>query len=74
MTNIKHVFFDLDHTIWEFEKNSQLLLFNVTGEKIGVFIINGNFEAIDISQIPSGIYFLHLINDDVNLVHRLLIR
>ncbi|GLR19874.1 cellulase family glycosylhydrolase [Portibacter lacus] len=58
----------------EFEKNSQLLLFNVTGEKIGVFEINGNFEAIDISQIPSGIYFLHLINDDVNLVHRLLIR
>lgn len=23
MTNIKHVFFDLDHTIWDFEKNSQ---------------------------------------------------
>lgn len=24
MTNIKHVFFDLDHTLWDFEKNSAL--------------------------------------------------
>ena len=23
MVNIKHVFFDLDHTLWDFEKNSQ---------------------------------------------------
>jgi putative hydrolase of the HAD superfamily len=22
--NIKHVFFDLDHTLWDFEKNSEL--------------------------------------------------
>ena len=24
MTNIKHIFFDLDHTLWDFEKNSAL--------------------------------------------------
>ncbi len=24
MTNIEHVFFDLDHTLWDFEKNSDL--------------------------------------------------
>ncbi|WP_431164794.1 YjjG family noncanonical pyrimidine nucleotidase [Tenacibaculum halocynthiae] len=24
MTNIKHLFFDLDHTLWDFEKNSEL--------------------------------------------------
>lgn len=24
MTNIQHVFFDLDHTLWDFEKNSDL--------------------------------------------------
>ena len=24
MTRIKHVFFDLDHTLWDFEKNSDL--------------------------------------------------
>lgn len=29
MTNIKHVFFDLDHTIWDFEKNSQEALIEI---------------------------------------------
>ena len=24
MNNIKHIFFDLDHTLWNFEKNSAL--------------------------------------------------
>ena len=24
MTNTKHIFFDLDHTLWDFEKNSEL--------------------------------------------------
>ena len=24
MKNIKHIFFDLDHTLWDFEKNSAL--------------------------------------------------
>ena len=24
MNNIKNIFFDLDHTIWDFEKNSSL--------------------------------------------------
>ena len=24
MKNIKHIFFDLDHTLWDFEKNSSL--------------------------------------------------
>jgi len=29
MTEIKHVFFDLDHTIWDFEKNSQEALVEI---------------------------------------------
>jgi FMN phosphatase YigB (HAD superfamily) len=24
MKNVKHIFFDLDHTLWDFEKNSSL--------------------------------------------------
>jgi putative hydrolase of the HAD superfamily len=24
MKNIKHIFFDLDHTLWDFERNSSL--------------------------------------------------
>jgi putative hydrolase of the HAD superfamily len=29
MDNIKHIFFDLDHTLWDFEKNSQEALFEI---------------------------------------------
>lgn len=29
MKNIKHIFFDLDHTLWDFEKNSREALFEL---------------------------------------------
>ena len=32
MNNIKHIFFDLDHTLWDFEKNSQEALFEIYTE------------------------------------------
>ena len=38
MINIKHVFFDLDHTIWDFEKNSQealIEIFELHSEVVG---------------------------------------
>lgn len=39
--NIKHVFFDLDHTLWDFEKNSNLTFQKVFKEyKIDVKAIN----------------------------------
>ena len=39
--NIKHVFFDLDHTLWDFEKNSEL-----TFEKI----FKENFVTVNIND------------------------
>ncbi|MFQ3181453.1 MAG: putative hydrolase of the HAD superfamily [Polaribacter sp.] len=39
--NIKHVFFDLDHTLWDFEKNSEL-----TFEKI----FKENFVTVNIDE------------------------
>ncbi|MEE9408759.1 MAG: YjjG family noncanonical pyrimidine nucleotidase [Polaribacter sp.] len=41
--NIKHVFFDLDHTLWDFEKNSELTFEKILSEnnikiKIEVFL------------------------------------
>ncbi len=40
-TNIKHVFFDLDHTLWDFDKNSELAFATIFKEN--------NFE-IEIAQ------------------------
>lgn len=40
-TNIKHVFFDLDHTLWDFDKNSELAFATIFREN--------NFE-IEITQ------------------------
>ena len=33
MTNIKHVFFDLDHTLWDFERNSALVFQQIFKEQ-----------------------------------------
>ena len=37
MTNVKHLFFDLDHTLWDFETNSELTFKQIFNEQnIGV--------------------------------------
>ncbi|WP_373057141.1 YjjG family noncanonical pyrimidine nucleotidase [Zunongwangia sp. H14] len=39
LNNIKHVFFDLDHTLWDFDKNSELAfgdIFKKWGLRLGV--------------------------------------
>ncbi len=33
MMNIKHIFFDLDHTLWDFEKNSKLAVSKIFKEQ-----------------------------------------
>lgn len=33
MNNIKHIFFDLDHTLWDFEKNSDLTFQKIFSEQ-----------------------------------------
>ncbi|MGV6861826.1 MAG: YjjG family noncanonical pyrimidine nucleotidase [Putridiphycobacter sp.] len=34
MSNIEHIFFDLDHTLWDFDKNSAEALNEIYGEKL----------------------------------------
>lgn len=39
MDNIKHIFFDLDHTLWDFDKNSEEALTDIFSDlKLGVSI------------------------------------
>jgi putative hydrolase of the HAD superfamily len=40
----KHLFFDLDHTLWDFDRNAALALSEVYGEFGLETILNGNFD------------------------------
>jgi len=42
--NIKHIFFDLDHTLWDFDKNSEIAFQNIFAEL---------FPKLDISRFIS---------------------
>jgi YjjG family noncanonical pyrimidine nucleotidase len=45
MTEIKHIFFDLDHTLWDFEKNSALAFEKIFNE-LNIEIDNQQFMAV----------------------------
>jgi len=51
---------------------NQLELFRLTGERIGMFSMNGKSTYIDLGDLDSGLYLLRLINEEVNLVHRIM--
>ena len=54
-------------------KNVQLELFSLTGEKIGTFNTTGFSTALDLSRFTNGLYLLHLVGVDINLVHRIVV-
>ncbi|HET8754199.1 MAG TPA: YjjG family noncanonical pyrimidine nucleotidase [Salinimicrobium sp.] len=45
LTNIEHIFFDLDHTLWDFDKNSALA-FNAVFEKNKIFVELDKFMKV----------------------------
>ena len=45
MTNIKHVFFDLDHTLWDFDRNSGLAFAKIF-ELNGIDILYDDFLEV----------------------------
>ena len=53
--------------------NTHLELYRVTGEKVGTFKINTLSSSIDLSPFEKGIYLLHLVNGEVNLMHRIVV-
>jgi len=54
------------------DETAQLLLFKLTGEKVGTFKMEGTSNSIDLSSFTSGIYLLQFVNDDFNLMHRVI--
>ena len=60
MNNIEHVFFDLDHTLWDFDKNSAL-----TFEKI--FDLNNidiNLDEFLEVYVPLNLYYWKLYREE----------
>lgn len=60
MTTVKHLFFDLDHTLWDFEKNSAL-----TFEKIfKIHKIDINIEVFLEKYVPLNVQFWKLYREE----------
>ena len=64
MKNIKHIFFDLDHTLWHFEKNSSLT-FKFLLNKYGINIGFKDFLKI---YMPINFSLWNLYRDDARSV------
>ena len=60
MNNIKHIFFDLDHTLWHFEKNSSLT-FNFLLNKYNINVGLQSFLKI---YMPINFSLWNLYRDD----------
>ncbi|QTD36955.1 HAD-IA family hydrolase [Polaribacter batillariae] len=67
MKQIEHVFFDLDHTLWDFDKNSNLTfqkVFEINKIQVNItdfnHLLDGAFELLDYLQ---GKYQLHIITN-----------
>ena len=58
--NIKHVFFDLDHTLWDFDKNSKLTFQQIFDEQNIQLEINDFLEV----YIPVNLEYWKLYRED----------
>ena len=58
--DIKHIFFDLDHTLWDFDKNSELCFKQIFKEQ-GITI---NFELFLETYIPINFNYWRLFREE----------
>ena len=58
--NIKHIFFDLDHTLWDFDKNSQLTFQQIFKEQ------NIQLKVVDFLEVymPINLDYWRLYRED----------
>ena len=59
MNNIKNIFFDLDHTIWDFEKNSSLTFKKILKD----FKIDINLDEFLEIYVPINFKYWKLYRD-----------
>ena len=60
MNNIKHIFFDLDHTLWHFEKNSSLTF----GFLLNKYNINVGLQSFLKIYMPINLSLWNFYRDD----------
>ncbi|MBL4605888.1 MAG: YjjG family noncanonical pyrimidine nucleotidase [Flavobacteriaceae bacterium] len=58
--NIEHVFFDLDHTLWDFERNSALTFKKIFSE----YNVKVNFKGFMTAYIPINANYWKLYRED----------
>ncbi|UKN01373.1 YjjG family noncanonical pyrimidine nucleotidase [Paracrocinitomix mangrovi] len=66
MTNIKHIFFDLDHTLWDFEKNSSETLSELFDEFGLADKIDNKEKFLATYQSVNGIYWKKYRNGKID--------
>lgn len=60
MQNIKHIFFDLDHTLWDFDKNSELSFKQIFSERN----INLSYEDFIREYLPVNLKYWKLYREE----------
>ncbi len=55
------------------DNTTRLELFRVTGEKLSTFKVDETSARLDLSAFAGGLYLLHLVNEEVSLVHRIVV-
>lgn len=52
------------------DAENQLELISITGEKVGIYSVNGASTIIDVSELAQGLYFVRLIHEDISLMQK----
>lgn len=60
--------------IQEAQEDSKIEILSASGRLIKVFQTNKIIEEMDISSIPSGLFFIHFSNSKLNQIERLIIK
>ena len=55
------------------KKTLQAIMYSSKGEKVGAFIINGEYSKINLPVYPSGVYYITIIGEDVSTTQKLII-
>ncbi|MEM6698263.1 MAG: cellulase family glycosylhydrolase, partial [Bacteroidota bacterium] len=53
---------------------TRLELLDARGKRVGSFDLDGATTALDLSVFASGLYLLRLVNEEVSLVHRVMVQ
>jgi len=60
MKHIQHIFFDLDHTLWDFEKNSALTFKKILNE----YSVDVSFDSFIEAYKPINMYYWKLYREE----------